>query len=631
MKRYLLLALTCFASLIFTISIAQATVNCFCNALGCTVGDNIIVPKSTCDTVNGVPFGNNVTDEDRQTYLNAYDGDWDKLPPWINDFTDRLLNSGNYVKLDANDPGQRKYLQFVLERNEEQYKRDLLIVERLSGAEFNLKEKLDAHEGINNGLKNIADADKKIKAEQQKLNEARQEHDDNKTRLASLFEARGNDIQKLNKELAEKVQKGGFILDLEKKLKLLDLSKKEDRDKLEKFKHRLPPKEIKDLQTVLLTETKRLEADLAKEKNSVQKAKEKMDLINRDLKAAQLEKKQAQDQLKKDQKTLNMSSLNKKDLEWQAKEHEKIKKEYKIIKKENSKYFGEGVEHKLVSDKLREILKQGTEHQIKYGDAPDADQYLNLKNISFSAGVSGSSFTDDRGNNEVKGYSGNLNLGVDIRLSQRFSISPGIGYGKSDTDNGPGGDSESDNYSGQMGFFWGPFKTPNLWFDGNVSYSLTDFTNQGVGSAGQVLKIIEYDSKSKGVGIGMNRLVPLSLFSQLEYRFGWNGSWSTREAYVDAATQTHPETSSAFHRLTFGSRLVKNTPWGQLFLSGILRYVVSDNSSANRDSSPFDGDIGAGIVYRFNDSCSLSSKINGVVGRNDYQEYNGYLGLRVSF
>lgn len=627
MKRYLWLMLICFGYVISTNTIAQATVDCFCNAAGCSVGDSVIVPMGSCDTVNGRPYGNNVTNEDRQTYLNAYDGDWDNLPPWIQNFTDRLWNSGGYVNLDANDPGQRKYLQFVLERMEAQWEREILITQKLGDAQVDLGKKLDAHEGIKNGPGNIADADQKVVDEQKRLNEAQQEFDNKHSRLASQVEARENEIKKLNNELAEKVKKGGFILDPEKKIGNLDLQRKEDRDKLEEIKQRLPPKELKDFQAKI----KQLKADLAKDKNSIQKAKEKIDLINKELKFAKFEKKQAEDKFKKDQETLDISVSNKKDLEWQAKEHERAKNELQKFKKDHLKYVKIAFKREVELKKLRRTLNKEIDHQIKYGDAPDADQYLNLKNVSFSAGVSGSSFKDDRGNNEVKGHSANLNIGVDIRLSQRFSISPGIGIGRSDTDNSSGGDSENDNYSGQMGFFWGPFKTPNIWFDGNFSYSLTDFTNQGVGSAGQVLKVIEYDSKSKGVGIGINRLVPLSLFSQLEYRIGWSGSWSTRETYVDAATQTHPETATTVHRLTFGSRLVKNTSWGQMFLSGILRYVASDDSSANQDNSPLDGDIGAGLVYRFNDSCSLSSKISGVVGRNDYQEYNGSLGLRVNF
>ena len=56
-----------------------------------------------------------------------------------------------------------------------------------------------------------------------------------------------------------------------------------------------------------------------------------------------------------------------------------------------------------------------------------------------------------------------------------------------------------------------------------------------------------------------------------------------------------------------------------------------DDSSANKDDRPLDANLGAGILFNINQSCSVSGKIGGIIGRKDYQEYNALLNLSFNF
>jgi hypothetical protein len=652
MKKLFLVISICTGLLILTSPYSQAARTCFCDVNGCCTGDGFSVPKGTCDSINGRPNDNVVNPEDRISYGQLWEGTGER-PPWL-DFYNRswvLESNGEFFHLDV--PEQKNYLQLLLAKQDKELDKLKADLEVITDEVIDIKEKMndlnsESYEKQISDLQNkkddaqdrLSNSDqKKLTDAEKKLDRANKELADNESRLKSDIEARNKEIEDLNQEYEKRIKEGGYrkeLYDVEKKsLANLDLSKKENRDLLKTMTEDLLPKEVEALKN----KAKQLEKDNKNDKEKMTELKKDAEWAKLDVESVKSENVQAKIDLEQAQKKLNrLKNLP---------DSEKQKINDEVKKRQALKDKGEKLVHKQVklhedkmdlidsNDELRRALdaskNKGKQHQVKSNDAPDADRYFGLKDISFSTGVSGSSFKDDRAASGSKGGSKAIDLGVDIRLSQRFSISPGVSFGKSDIDDDSGGGSDTDSINGQIGFFWGPFRTPDAWFDGNISYSASEIATDAVGSAGQLLKKIKYDSKNTGIGIGINRLKQLGLRTQLEGRLGWSAAFGNREAYTDSSNIIHPETDTTIHRFSFGCRLARQMDWGRISLSGSLKYVGSDNSSADQDDKPLDANIGLGAAYNITDNCSLSGNIGSAIGRDDYQEYNSSVSLKFNF
>jgi hypothetical protein len=604
MKKILIFMSICFGVIFFWTTTAQAARTCFCDNNGCSTGDGMIVSRSTCNSVNGKHNDNFMTPEDRSTYEHLYDYDEDR-PPWLDE--NWGLNPEDDIDIpDLDVTGRRHYLQRLLEKQKEEL------------AEINAVLGNTHSDLVHTGdyYTDYSTTKKDLNEEIDRINEQTKRFQDDLNHARRRWQELAKDQALQEKYLKEAEQK---LADNESRFKsVVAAGEKELADMINKLTGGSGDESTFDTRG---TEAWPIDLKLDQDRRALQ------DLYNdrnERSDAVKFEKRLKLDQELKVQAYLEMIGENHKERQAVNEEIEKLDNKFSDLNDKANELSDS-------TKRLQKHLDNYKKHQVKNNDAPDADRYFGLKNISLSIGASGSTFKDDRAASGSKGGSVVRDLEIGIRLSQRFSLSPGISFGNSDTDDDSGGGSDTKSTTGQIGFFWGPFRTPYAWFDGNVSHTSSEIATDAVGSAGQLLKNIEYDSKSTGVGIGINGVKQLGQKIQLEGRFGWSAAFSNREAYEDSANITHLETDTTIHRFSLGCRLVKPMNWGQFSLSSSVKYVGSDNSSADQDDKPFDANLGLGISYNITDNFSLSSSIGCILGRQDYQEYNGSLNLKINF
>ncbi|MBT6341325.1 MAG: autotransporter domain-containing protein [Desulfobacula sp.] len=629
MKKFFFLLLICFGFLAVTCLSTQAAVYCFCNSLGCSPGDGVIIPNSKCDYVNGKSANGKTSIDDLIVDLGKFYNDSGvETPFWL---------------VNPYDQGPQ-VLQRLLEKKENDLKLLKKKISQLENKGYNTiiewkKAKTDHQKEVGlsflfltkkyDGL--ISDKEKEIERTYRRM-----DRDDKKFEAAyddilkkedqynknlSTREKQISDLKAQKKQFENQLkQESGNRKDLTKEGESIPLSKEEmkkykaDLAKLKAFKEKI----------------KKAQTNLANDKAAIKTAEKKVEEIKDEIKSHN-NKSDLKEALKQLQELIDIPIAQRHKIDEAAEKAQALDSK---ATQSSEEFFNNKVKYKKLLrtvEALRNELNKNKQHQTKIGMAPDANRYLNLKNISLSLGASNSFFKDDSGTTGSKGNNSSLNLGMDYRLTPNFSISPGLGFGRSDTDDDSGGGSKSNSYTGQLSFFLRPFKTPNAWLDGSLSYTKTKFDTQGVGSSGQLLREISYDSHSKSIGLGINGLYYLNDRVRLEHRLGWSGSFNSRDTYVDTVNITHVETDTQVHRVSLGGRLVRSIDWGQMSVMASLRGVAYDDSSANKDDRPLDANLGAGILFNINQSCSVSGKIGGIIGRKDYQEYNALLNLSFNF
>jgi hypothetical protein len=599
--RLLLIALCCMTGLFGTG--AQAYMSCFCDATGCSSGDGKIVPKASCDTVNGKPRYGTTTAWDRELHK-TQEKPWGDDPAWVDvdvwvetprgpNFENQWLKKKEKELTDVNkklaDLDKKhvnlkiKFFKFVQKNQHQSYD----------------EWKKDAH-------KRNEDAKEESNNWSERINEFREEYaQQNKDRA---------DKQRQSEERREYLEKK--IADMEKAVTKVSGDHEKTMEAYEELS--LAQNDLLNFQLnerVFDFTTPFLQ--FKKDEDTLYAAQAEVDI-----------------QRTRTENELEMAdSMNDEQKQQHNEGHEQAMKTtaYKeAVEAEMGALRAKKSELENTITRMRGQRNKKTRHQNKAGSAPDASRYADLKNIRVYSNLSGSHFDDDRGTGS-KGDSQNLSLGVDIRLGERFSIAPNLAYSNSDTDDDNGGGSKSESYTGGLGFFWGPFDTDDIWFDGSLSYTDGEIDSVAVGAAGQVLKTIEYGTESWNVGIGLNGLKPVSKRLQLEGRLGWSGTTSKTGSFVDTVNIRHEETDNHFHRLSLGGRAVRHTDWGQLNCSATSQYVPYDNTSANHDEDPWDLVLGVGALYRVNDRVSLTGQVGGTFGREDYKEYNASLNLQTNF
>ena len=274
---------------------------------------------------------------------------------------------------------------------------------------------------------------------------------------------------------------------------------------------------------------------------------------------------------------------------------------------------------------LIERLTQAQTHQVATGLPPDADFLYRLQNVRWWTSANLSHDDESKSARGGTSTSGSVMVGGDLRLDDNAGAGFGIGYTTSTARVG-GRRTTSDGLNLVLRGYWG--RSSALLFDVSAAYGFNHNTGNNAGVTDN------YNVHNLGFGFGVNKARNFNRLWRVEGRLGYSASWTIREASTDSAGVRQARATNSFGRATLSGRLLRKfeSGAGHLFADARISAVTHDDSTANQDKKPFEGEVGAGFYTRLGEVAALTARgFYGGIGRKARESYGGSLNLGFDF